>query len=74
MHMNCADFVYKAMGELFQVLYHGKCTPLSFTGTIVPDIIPGSNFHGKTQIWQLAVYNFLILVGQQNIIHFSHKN
>ena len=22
MHVNCADFVYKAMGELIQVLYH----------------------------------------------------
>ena len=24
MHVNCADFVYKAMGELIQVLYHYK--------------------------------------------------
>ena len=23
MHVNCADFVYKAMGELIQVLYRG---------------------------------------------------
>ena len=41
MHVNCADFVYKAMGELIQVLYqpiqyhdtdtHYECEPLPTT-------------------------------------------
>ena len=43
MHVNCADFVYKSIGELIQVLYYEDVTP---------------NFEGSTPQFEYATLNY----------------
>ena len=42
MHVNCADFVYRAMGELIQVLYRSEMKLHTLVG--VPLQLPSCSF------------------------------